>query len=148
MQKFKKIVAIALATTMVMGSSIVALADDPVTSGGTTGAGASEGHVDKHVINVVLPTIQEGATPFAYTVDTERLVTETEAAKYVAGTTFTADAKTNGVYFLTGENAYDSKSSAQTVTSQSSADVKLTVEVEVVNAATDSWKSAASYHQI
>ena len=67
MRKTKRMLAVALAATMVFGSSITAFADEPVTSGGTNGAGASEGHVDEELINVVLPTVPSGSTPFAYT---------------------------------------------------------------------------------
>lgn len=126
----KKILAVAVAATMVVGSAVTAFAQEPVTSGGSNGTGSSEGHVNKHVISVTLPTIAAEATPFAYTMDPERLVTATSAAKYASGTTFTDDAKANGVYFLTGTNAYDSKSTELKVSSQSSADVKLSVSVE------------------
>ena len=137
MMKSKKILAIVLATSMMLGSSITALADEPVTSGGTNGKGTSEGHVNKHVISVTLPVIPDGSTPFAYTMDPERLVNETNAAKYAEGSTFTDTAKTNGVYFQTGEKAYDDKSTVLKAKSESSVDVKLTVDVEVESAATD-----------
>ena len=188
MQKFKRFMAVALAATMVIGSSVTAFAeDDPYSS---TGTGSNEGHVDKHVISVTLPTVPAGSTPFSYTVDPERLVTETNGARY-GTTTFTNDAKSAGVYFLNGtpataatyaevtdtsgdpdsdtqyytkdgttytatakpleefasgttyytqtsagtaaSSSYDNKSGALTATSQSSADVELTVEVEVAN---------------
>ena len=85
----KKILAAALAATMVFGSSLTAFAADPVTSGGSDGAGASEGHLEKKVVNVVLPTIASGDTPFSYTMDPERLIRETSGAKY-SGKTFPA----------------------------------------------------------
>lgn len=137
MRKTKRVMAVVLAATMVLGSSLTAFADEPVTSGGTNGAGTSEGHVNKHVISVTLPIIPDGSTPFAYTMDPERLVTETNATKYATGSTFTDSAKTNGVYFQTGEKAYDDKSTVLKAKSESSADVKLTVDVEVESAATD-----------
>jgi len=126
----KRILAAFLVATMVIGSSLTAFAEGPVTSGGTEGEGTSEGHVNKHIISVTLPTIDEGATPFAYTMDPERLVNETSAAKYAEGSTFTDDAKANGVYFTTATNKYDDKSNELKAVSQSSADVKLIVEVE------------------
>lgn len=137
MRKTKRVMAVVLAATMVFGSSLTTFAEEPVTSGGTNGAGTLEGHVNKHVISVTLPVIQAGSTPFAYTMDPERLVNETNAAKYAAGSTFTDSAKTNGVYFQTGEKAYDDKSTVLKAKSESSADVKLTVDVEVESAATD-----------
>lgn len=103
MQKFKKIMALALAMVMVIGGSMTAFAEEP-TSGSSTGAGTSEGHVDKHVIKVVLPTVADGTTPFAYTMDAERLIQETTNAKY-ANATFPAKETDTGVYFVTGKNA-------------------------------------------
>lgn len=126
----KKILAAALAATMVFGSSISVFADDPVTSGGSDGAGASEGHVDKEVVNVVLPVIPTGSTPFAYTMDPERLIQATDAAKYAEGTTFPKAAGDTGVYFLTGENTYANASNVVQAINKSSCDVTLTVKVK------------------
>ena len=188
MQKFKRAMAITLAATMVIGSSVTAFAADDGHS--STGTGSNEGHVDKHVISVTLPTVPANQTPFNYTVDPERLVPETDGARY-GSTTFTDNAKRDGVYFLNttgataatyalvdqetvtapadgvtyytklgdvytaaenltawaadteyytqtsagsaGTSSYDNKSGALTATSQSSADVELTVEVAVGN---------------
>lgn len=186
MQKFKRAMAITLAATMVIGSSVTAFAADDGHS--STGTGSNEGHVDKHVISVTLPTVPANQTPFNYTVDPERLVPETNGARY-GSTTFTDNAKRDGVYFLSttgatadtytaatvadaeafaagtfyiedsenegqyveadeydseatyytktagsaGSSSYDNKSAALTATSQSSADVELTVEVAVGN---------------
>lgn len=132
MRKMKKGVALALTATMVLGSTVTAFAAD-TNSGSTTGEGTSEGHVDKHVINVELPTVAEGSTPFAYTMDAERLVQETDGAKY-ENAVFPAKDGDTGVYFLTGQNddgknVYANTSTALKATSKSSADVKLTVEV-------------------
>lgn len=138
MRKTRRVMAVVLAATMVLGSSLTAFAEEPATSGGTNGEGTSEGHVNKHVISVTLPVIQDGSTPFAYTMDPERLVNETNAAKYAEdGSEFTESAKANGVYFQTGEKKYDDKSTVLKVRSESSADVKLTVGVEVESAPTD-----------
>lgn len=141
MHKTKKWMAVALATTMVLGSTITVFAADgdentPATSGSTVGAGTSEGHVDKHVINVILPTVAEGSNPFAYTMDAERLIQETDGGKY-AGATFPTAESDTGVYFLTGTNTYANTSAALKVVSKSSVDVKLTVEVTVTSADTD-----------
>ena len=126
----KKILAAALAATMVFGSSISVFADDPVTSGSTDGAGASEGHLEKKVVNVVLPTIASGDTPFSYTMDPERLIRATDGAKYADGTTFPAEATDTGVYFLTAANTYANESNALTVTNKSSCDITLSVKVK------------------
>ena len=126
----KKILAAALAATMVFGSSISVFAEDPVTSGSTDGAGLSEGHLEKKVVNVVLPTIASGDTPFSYTMDPERLIRATDGAKYADGTTFPAEATDTGVYFLTAANTYANESSALTVTNKSSCDITLSVKVK------------------
>lgn len=126
----KKILAAALAATMVFGSSISVFADDPVTSGNTEGAGTSEGHVVKEVLNVDLPVIPTGSTPFAYTMDPERLIQETSAAKYAEGTKFPDKANDTGVYFLTGENKYANTSNKVQAVNKSSCAIKLTVKVK------------------
>jgi len=130
MQKFKKFVALALATTMVFGASLTAFAEDPVTSGGTDGAGTSEGHVDQELINVVLPTVPSGSTPFAYTMDPERLIQETDAAKYAEGTVFPDSEGDTGVYFLTTENTYANTSNTLQAINKSSCAITLTVKVK------------------
>ena len=133
MCKSKKFMAIALVATMVFGSSLTAFAEDPVTSGGSDGAGASEGHLEKKVVKVVLPTT-EGTTPFNYTMDPERLIRETSGAKY-SGKTFPAAEGDTGVYFLTAENTYANKSGELTVTNESSCDVVLSVKVKTTASA-------------
>ena len=125
----KKILAAALAATMVFGSSLTAFAEDPVTSGGSDGAGASEGHLEKEVLNVVLPTVPDGSTPFNYTMDPERLIRETEGAKYAEGTTFPEAEGDTGVYFQTAEKTYANKSNVLQAINKSSCDVKLSVKV-------------------
>lgn len=127
MMKSKKILAIVLATSMMLGSSITALADGAT---GTTGAGTNEGHVEKEVINVVLPTIADGSTPFAYTMDPERLITATNGAAH-SGATFPSSNDT-GVYFQTETNTFANTSSELTITNKSSCDVDITVKVKAV----------------
>lgn len=136
MQKFKKFVALALATTMVFGASLTAFAADGDTTGSATqtGEGTSEGTVDKQHINVVLPVVPEGSTPFAFTVDPERLVTATDGARY--SEEFSEDAKTNGVYFLTADG-YDSTSDTLQVINKSSDAIMLSVKVKATAAESD-----------
>lgn len=143
MRKSRKLLAIILAATMVVSSSIVALASDPdpsapVTSGGTDGSGASEGHVDQKLVNVVLPTVASGSTPFAYTMDPERLVQGTNAAKYAEGTTFPPSDSDTGVYFLTAPNTYANTSNTLQAINKSSCAITLTVKVKTTqNSAKD-----------
>ncbi len=135
MQNFKKYVSVALMATMIVGNSVTAFAADNENEKTAVGKGANEGHVDKHMLSVTLPTVPENSTPFNYTIDPERLVEETTGTKY-SGTTFTDNAKRDGVYFLGGTSeapSYDNTSVAFKAISESSVDVELTVEVEVVD---------------
>ena len=141
MRKFKRAMAIALTATMVLGSSLTAFAEETNT-GNSTGAGTSEGHVDKKATNVVLPTIAEGSTPFAYTMDPERLIVATSHAKYGDAVEFPAAASDTGVYFNNGKKGgdgsdkdnivYANTSAAQKVTNKSSHSIDLTVKAEAV----------------
>ncbi len=143
MRKFKKVVAIALAATMVMGMSLTAFADD--NSGSSNGAGTSEGHVEKKATSVVLPTVS--GTPFAYTMDPEGLIEETSHGKYGDAVEFPAKAGDTHVYWNNGAKGgdgadkdnivYANTSKAQTVTNKSSHDISLTVSVTASSAETD-----------
>ncbi|SCZ76070.1 hypothetical protein [Pseudobutyrivibrio xylanivorans] len=137
--KLKRILAVAMATTMVLGMSMTALAadGDATGDGGANGTGTSEGHVEQKHLNVVLPTAAE--TTFAYTMDPERLIQTTSGGKYEEETTFPEAAGDTGVYFLTGEKTYSNTSSDLEIINKSSADVKVDVKVktEATAAGTD-----------
>lgn len=133
MRKMKQGLAVALAATMVLGSAFTVLAA-PAGTGSTTGAGASEGHVNKEVLNMVLPTVAAGTSPFAYTMDPERLIQETGGAKY-EDYTFPAAASDTGVYFLTGDKTYANESSTLQAVNKSSCNVTLTVKVKATASA-------------
>lgn len=121
----KRLLASALAGTMVLGMSVTAFAD-PAGSGGATGAGELEGHVDKSKLEVTLPTDSD-TTTFKYTIDPEGLIAATQAAKY-PGTTYNS---TTGVYFQTSEKNYTDKSAKLKVTNAGSVDADVTVAVSV-----------------
>lgn len=106
-KNIKSFTAATLVATLALGSSLAVLADNSNSGNMETQAGTLEGHVTKSVTNVLLPVTTAGsdvtynASVFNYTIDPERLVQETDGAKY-------GDAdfpKTNdtGVYFLTGQ---------------------------------------------
>lgn len=121
--------ALVLATSMVMGSSIVSFAAN--TGNGTvSGNGVSEGHVDKKVLNVVLPTVAEGDSAFQYTMDPERLIQATAGAKY-EDFTFPAEEADAGVYFLVGDKTFANTSTEYQIINKSSCNVELTVKAEV-----------------
>lgn len=136
MQKMKKGFAVAITATMVLGSSLTAFAGDVTTTGtGTsTGTGSTEGHLDKEKLNVVLPTIPSGATPFNYTMDPERLIQETNGAKY-EDFTFPDKDDDTGVYFLTGEKKYENESNVYNVINKSSCNVTIDVDVQATASA-------------
>lgn len=133
-KKLARFTAVALAAIMTLGSAITALASD-ATSGSATGEGTNEGHLNREVVDVVLPTVSADSTMFAYTMDLERLIQETDGAKY-GSATFPAANVDTGVYFNVSGN-YANKSSALTVTNRSSVSINLTVEVEASDEATD-----------
>ena len=135
MKKTKKMMALALAASMVLGSSTVAFAADgdptPGGTGNVSGSGSVEGHVNKEVLNVVLPTVPSGTpSAFAYTMDPERLIQGTDAAKYAEGSVFPAADSDTGVYFLTDTNTYSNTSNIYQVVNKSSCAVDLTVKVK------------------
>lgn len=145
MNKFSKVIAIALAATMVIGSSVTAFADEEPTY--SEGAGTSEGHVEKKATNVVLPTIStaEVTSPFAYTMDPEGLIKATSHEKYGDAVEFPTTNDTQ-VYFNKGKKGgegddknnvvYANSSVAQKVTNKSSHKIDLTVKAEVAEAKT------------
>lgn len=141
----KKGLAMLLAATMVVGSAFPVLAAEQPTSGGATGAGDSEGHLEKKITNVVLPT--DGDTSvFKYNIDPERLIQETEGAKY-ENTIFPDKDADTGVYFavdLTEEETtagkttkYANTSKELVVTNKSSHKINLTVKAKASQAVTD-----------
>lgn len=138
MKRTKKMAAWALAAAMMLSSSMAVFASGSVTSGTGTvqGTGTSEGHVDKEVLNVVLPTVNASdPSAFAYTMDPERLIQGTDAAKYEEGVIFPAKDTDTGVYFLTAPNTYANTSKTYQVINKSSCDVTLTVDVQATASA-------------
>ena len=136
--KLKKTLAGMLAATMVLGMGATAFAaesgDTPATSGGTSGAGNSEGHVEKEVQNVVLPTVPADQSPCAYTMDPERLIQETGGQKY-EDYTFPAKDSDTGVYFLVADKEYSNTSNTLQVINKSSCNITLTVKVKATASA-------------
>lgn len=130
MRKANRLLAVLLAGTMVMGTGLTAFAAD-ATTGNTTGAGEFEGHVEKSVLSVQLPTVstEEGAVnPFAYTMDPEGLIAATEGAKNKEAT-FEAGAS---VYFLSAANTYTKDSAKLKVINKGTADADVTVKASTV----------------
>ncbi len=126
-KKFNKLIAAMLAGTMVFGMGTTAFAadGDPAGTGNTTGAGAFEGHVDKDVLSVQLPTTP-AATTFAYTMDPEGLIAATEGAKDKTAS-FEEGAT---VYFLSAEKTYTKDSAKLNVVNKGTVDADVTVKAE------------------
>lgn len=140
MSKMKRAVAIALAAAMTMGSTLTVFAAD-TGSGGTTGKGENEGHVDQELINVVLPTVPTGeGSPFEYVTDPERLIQATKGARY-EDYTFPDSTSDTGVYFRTGEKTFSNTSETLKVINKSSCDMTITLTAKAT--ATGSGKDLA-----
>ncbi|MBE5871406.1 MAG: hypothetical protein E7294_09125 [Lachnospiraceae bacterium] len=138
-KKMKKVLAIVLATTMVMGSSVLASATE-TTSGSAIGEGTNEGHVDTHIVKCTLPT--SAVDTFNYRMDPERLIQVTSGAAIASSGSLTLPTPVEsdtGVYFLTeatgGAVTYANTSKALKVTNTGTADVKLKVEVTATTTA-------------
>ena len=127
MNNYKKILAGVLATSMVLSSSMVALADE----GRTTGSGKVEGALSHDVFSVVLPTEETYSGAFDYVMDPLDLLQDANNDKY---TGYTFDNASGGsLYFYefdpTDPKKYKNESRALTVENKSTKDVKLTVKV-------------------
>lgn len=132
---FKKAMAGMLVASMVLGMSMTAYAtgSDPTesdesteqTSGSVVGDGQFEGHVNKKVVKVTFPTVD--ATTFAYKMDPEGLIPETDNAKY-SGASFEKNAN---VYFQSSTNTYTKDSVKLKVINKGTAAVDVTIKAEV-----------------
>jgi hypothetical protein len=148
MNKLTKFIAVAMAATLMIGSTVTVFAEDtePVTSVEATGEGSSEGHVDQKTIDITLPTVASGTKPFAYIMDPERLIKATAHEKY-ANTSWPDADNDTGVYFNegvvggTGDDKdyvkYGKDSISTTITNKSSHALDITVKAEAISADTD-----------
>lgn len=125
---FKKLLAVGLAATMVLGSSVTAFADE----GSGTGSGKLEGSVSTEVFSVVLPVVAEDGSTLAFTLDPEGLIAKTSQAAY-SGATFG-----EGTLFFKnapatedGAASYSNTSDTLTIVNKSSVQADVTVTVKV-----------------
>lgn len=137
---FRKAIASVLAVTMVLGSSIMSFAGDVTPSEGVsnnttlTASGNFEGHVEKSVVNVTLPTVS--ADNYNFIIDPEALIQQTDGKRY-PNATFDPTAK--GVYFANGVNAstgkteYGATSVMPDVINKSSVSVNVTMSIELTD---------------
>lgn len=130
----KRFFAVAMATTMVFGSTMTVFGD-PVSE--VTGTGTNTGHLDTDVFTAVLPTsVADGL--FNFTIDPENILKT--ADKYTDGTTAAGATFVNDdlVYFkqATGaDKAYASSSQTVAVGAKNYVDVDVSVEATVADAA-------------
>jgi len=96
--KNKKVMALILAATMVVGSSMTVFAAD---ANGAESEGTSFEHVDKDVIDVTLPTDTAVANVFDYYIDPEGAIKS--AGSLLDGTAVTGNE--DGVYFVNAGTA-------------------------------------------
>lgn len=122
-KRFKKLLAGMLAATMVLGMNVTAFAQTGTASGtdSSTGDGSFEGHVDKEVVSITLPTVPNGT--YNYIMDPEGLIAATEGANH-SGSTFEEGAN---VYFLSAENTYTDESAKMKVINKGTVEVDVTV---------------------
>ena len=117
----KRMTAVMMAATMVLGSTVTAFAAD-----GAEGQGTSFDHVNKEITSVTLPTDGMVANVFNFYVDPEGLIKD--AAKLTDGTAVTGN--DNGVYFK-NTDGWSSSSDEVEFEGANSVDVDVTVTATV-----------------
>lgn len=124
-KSFKKVLAVAMAATMVIGSSMVAFATD------STGTGTFEG-VEPELpaySAITLPT--QAAGTYNYIADPAGLI-----RKYADDTTkgkLPAEASDKGIYFTLADGKYSANSKELEITNENAVDADITVKVEVTD---------------
>lgn len=141
---YKRILAVGLAASMVMGSSVVAFAAE----GTGTGSGSLDVVEKSDVFQVELPT--DSGTTFNYILDPTGVIKETNAAKY-EGATFAENATVffaNAATTEGGATSYSATSDAIKAVNKSTMDVQIKVKASVAAASgitmssTDTFDSA------
>lgn len=138
---FKRFLTVAMAATLVFGTTMSAFAEGEGTS---EGAGTYEGGEMKYpTLSVTLPTIPAGT--YDYIADPNGLIALTSAAAHT-GFTFTGD---TGIFFKTTDSTYTDKSAVQTLTNQNAQDIDVTVKLEQKTAGSDfiEYASTATFEE-
>lgn len=125
----KRITVSVMAASLVMSSSLIALAEDAKT-GTSGGAGSMEGIVETNVFKVDLPT--EATDAYNYFADPQGLIRKTDAAKY-DGATFGE----GNVFFENADGSYSNTSDASTIVNKSSAPLSVTVKAKATAGTTN-----------
>ena len=149
MYNFKKIAALGLAFTMVIGSSVTAFATDTeqtisaksTADTAVVGTGSEE-YIDKNIMKVTMPTTAAIAKFFDYKLDPQGLIAE---AKNYAGTEITGTA--TGIVFKnekSGKFSISNTSDVFTITNKSSIPVDMSVKVQLTGGDNDITASTTS----
>ncbi|MCH5261308.1 MAG: hypothetical protein J1F42_00180 [Lachnospiraceae bacterium] len=129
MKNFKKITAVTMAATMLLGSSLTVSAAGP--TGGDTGSGSYEGYVDEtSVFSASIPT--NAANVFNFFVDPNGLLEETGYARLTGKSA--ADFEAGATLFFTrtgAEKEFGKDSDKVTAKNMSSYDVNIEVSATV-----------------
>lgn len=153
MRNFKKVTAVVLAASMVMGGAMTALAAESGDTSVNSSGDYEGGEMKYPALSITLPVIADGA--YDYIADPNGLIkaTETEsgdAAKY-ADSQFQGD---TGIYFLTTakdasnpKNIYTEKSAAKKVTNENAQNIDVTVKLEKGTKAGDADIALASSNE-
>jgi hypothetical protein len=133
-KNLKKKVAVLLTGIMVLGMTVSAGAAVTGTEVSSDGTGNFEGHVNRKVVDVTLPTVSANTYPFSFIYDAEGLIDETNAAAYGDDYNFE-----NGtlVYFKTADKTFGKDSTKFTVSNNSSVSVNVTLKIDVKAGAKD-----------
>lgn len=135
MKNTKKIVALGLAATMIMGGSVTAFAQEQTEPAAVTAEGeGTHIFVNKNVYKLAIPTADAMNAVFDYYVDAQGLIAETEASQFSgaaveegAGVLF-KNQKADG----TGVEKLSGTSDPLVVTNKSAIPVDLEMEVKLV----------------
>ena len=126
MRNLKKFLAMTLAATMVMGNSVMILAQD-TNSTSVEGTGTYEGdELDYPVNSITLPTLE--AATYSYLTDPNGLIEATQEAKYTD-----CSFDSGKLWFLSAEKTYTKDSAAVKVTSENANAIDVSVKLEVSN---------------
>lgn len=133
MRNWKKVMAAAMAATMLMGNTIPVFADD-VAEGSGTGTGEVEGVITTDIFQVKVPT--DAGTVFNFKMDPQQLIKKTNEGKYGDGSTaLYADDAT--IFFKNANTDDDGTDDTYSATSdQITAINKSTMKVDISVSAT------------
>ena len=129
MKRFKKLAAITMAATMLVGSSLMVSAAGP--EGGDTGSGSYEGYVDEtSVFSASIPT--NAANVFNFFVDPNGLLEETEYARLTGKTADDFEEGASLFFTRTGaEKEFGKDSDKVTAKNMSSYNVNIEVSATI-----------------